>query len=170
LASTGPPEGSSAFQSIPKSVRSMLLELETEPVVPVRIGDRAGDGAAKLDGPRLALQGQPAGNDDPVAVDTDLVGLEAQLRMALGIEEVRREQVPRQRLVVSRDALDARGSGEPTVGDRRVEVLEAAAKRRHAHVANGEDDRRVNRVGRPGAGRDGFYDWCDGHVPPLRYT
>src|SRR5205085_2474901 len=79
---------------------------------------------------------------------------EAQLGMALGVEEIGRLKVGLEVLVLDLDRADLRRAGELAVGDGRLEGLQLAAEGRDAQVLDGEADARVDGIGLPGAGRE----------------
>src|SRR5262249_44189585 len=146
------------------------LELDAETALAVRIVDGPGDGATEFDRPRDALQGQLAVDDEICALATDASRLESQLRVALRVEELRREQMCRQVLGRRRDALDRRAADELLAAEDGLEVGQRAAERADAHVLDSEADRRVNGVGLPDSGRDGLDCFCDAHLVGLLPT
>ena len=83
-------------------------------------------------------------------------GRERDARDALGVEEVRREQVALEVLVLDGDAGDVGRAVQPAVLERRLEIGQAALEERHAAVPDGVGDAGVRPVERPGAGRDGL--------------
>src|SRR4051794_14557627 len=94
---------------------------------------RVGDGAAALDLLAVALDGQRAVGDELVALAADVVGDVADLRVLLGVEEVRRLEVAGQVLVLDDDRVGLDGAGQLggaalVDGQRGVEVLEAATE------------------------------------------
>jgi hypothetical protein len=68
----------------------------------------------------------------------------AELRMALGVEELRRLQVCGEVLVLDDDRADVDNADELAVDERRVELLEAPAEGRDDHVLDGERGARVD--------------------------
>jgi hypothetical protein len=95
------------FQTIPEAGPvDHGLEAEAE-LVAGRARNRAGDRAGQRDRLLGATDLQVACNGDLVAVAGDRGRLERDVRRALDVEEVRREQVPLQVLVVDGDARDS---------------------------------------------------------------
>src|SRR3989442_14383093 len=92
FASDGSPFGSGLFQLTPKSVRSIfVLRLRPMRSFPWGIGDRRGHRPGHRDRLGGALDGQLAVDRDlPVAVESDVLGCEAELRVPLCVEEVGR--------------------------------------------------------------------------------
>jgi hypothetical protein len=87
--------------------------------------------------------------------------------MVLGVEEVRAAQVPRQCRLLGDDVLDANRAVDLANGvvlghEAAGGGLEAAAERRYTEMLDAKADRRMNRVDRPGAGRELGGD-CGGH-------
>ena len=85
-------------------------------------GDGAGDRAGQRDGLLRAAELQLALDDELVAVAADVGGRERDAREALGVEEVGREQVALEVLVLDGDAGDVGRAAQRAVG-------EVAAKR-----------------------------------------
>ena len=106
-----------------------------------------------------ALDRQIAVDDQVGAVSVDSGRGERDLGIALGVEEVGRQQMPVQVLVANLDAIrpDCPVQARLTVlvcqGDG--EVGERAAEGGHDHVLDGEAHLRVDGVGLPDAGGDG---------------
>src|SRR5207248_2671407 len=87
--------------------------------------------------------------------------LEADLRVALGVEELGRLQMGRQVLVLDADRVGAHGADELGLAvlvdvERGVEVLESATEGRDDHVLDREPRSRMNLVELPGPGRKLF--------------
>src|SRR5205814_220515 len=82
------------------------LELETDPGTAVRVGNGAADRSAQLDRLRLSPERQRTADRQRVAFATQLVCLEAKLGKALRVEELGREQMAGQVLLLGRDAGD----------------------------------------------------------------
>src|SRR5262249_44373310 len=103
-------------------------------------------------------------------VGTHERGVERDLRVLGGGEEVVGQHVPAQRLVLDGDRVDVDGALEAqraVVGghELRVVVLERAAEGGNDHVLHGEPDGRMKRVDAPGAaGRDRGGGGDGGHV------
>src|SRR4051812_28965677 len=129
----------------------LRLSLEAEAGAAKRIVERVGDDAGDLDGLGVALDRDLAVDLELVAVALDALGLEAELRVALGIEEVRRLQMALEVRVLDLHAGDLRGALQDTVGRRSVEVGERAGER-PGHVVDRKADVRVDLVDGPGAG------------------
>src|SRR5205085_7575003 len=85
----------------------------------------------------------------------DLGRGEAELRVALDVEELGRGEVRREVLVLDVDARHLCRAGHAAVGDRRLDLAELTAERA-AHVRDLEPDRGMHRVELPGAGRQGL--------------
>src|SRR4051794_31542475 len=100
---------------------------------------------------RDALDRDLAVELDVVAVDPDVGGLERNVRVALGIEEVRRLQMRCQVLVLYLDRADRNRAGELAVLELRVDLFEAAAEGGH-EVLDAEVGAGVNGGEVPGAG------------------
>jgi hypothetical protein len=123
----------------------------------------------------VALDRQVAGQPRDRAFDGDLGRLEADLRVLLAVEELRRLEVRREVLVLDDDAVDRNGPDQAGAavlvdGELGAQRGEAAAERRE-HVLDGETGRGVDGIGRVGTGRDGRGD--GGHVvllPLIRWT
>src|SRR3954447_18855756 len=130
----------------------LRLGLEAEARAAVRVVDRVGDDAGDLDGLGVALDRDLAVDRDLVAVTLDRLRLERQLRIALGVEEVRALKVRLEVRVLDLNARDLRRSLEHAVGDGRIEVGEGAGKGA-GHVVDSERDVGVDLVDGPGAGR-----------------
>src|SRR5947208_11212120 len=111
---------------------------EAVALVPVRVGDRTGDGPFERCGPGHAL-------DREVALEAaggDGGAGERDLRMTLGVEEVRRLEMRLQVLVLDLDAGDLRFAGELAVSKGRLEVRQLARERGDAEVLDLEADAR----------------------------
>src|SRR5712691_10300869 len=136
------------------------LELEAEALAAERVDLRCvGDRALEPDRPGRPLDRELALTLDLVAVElAELGGLELDLRIALGVEEVRRLQVPVELLVLHVDARDLRRALEARAGERGGEVPEAAAEVVDARVGDLERDVRVDRVGVPDTDRCDAFD------------
>jgi hypothetical protein len=74
----------------------------------------------------VALQGQLAGDGQVVARTADVLGLEAELREALGVEEVRALEVGFQVGVLDLDAADVGRPSQNAVAEASLEVGERA--------------------------------------------
>ncbi len=93
-----------------------------------------------------------------VAVAEQIGRVKSQLRVTLGVEEVRRAEVGLEVLVldgdrVGADAADQLRGAVRLDGEAGVEVVKVAAERRDAHVFDGEAGRGVRGVKRPGSDR-----------------
>src|SRR3954471_21167729 len=131
----------------------LRLELQAEALAAERIRERVRDDAGDLDGLGVALDRDLAVDRQLVAVAADVLRLEGQLRMALGVEEVGRLQMGLEVRVLDLDARDLRGALQGAVDHGRVEVRERAGERAR-HVVDGKADVRVDLVDGPGAGGD----------------
>src|SRR5439155_4710860 len=132
-------------------------QAEADPLVAVGIGDRRTHGPGDRDRLRDALDRQLAGDREPaVAVEADLLGGEAELRVPLGVEEVGRLQVGGEVLVPDIDARDPGAALErgALALDRELgsDLVELALEP-PGQVGNLEVDPRVNGVEAPGSGR-----------------
>ena len=110
---------------------------------------------------RLILDREVAG-DLQLAVLTDSIWSDSKRisGIALGVEELGRAEVGPEVLVLDLDRADLDGAREARAavivdGQRRVEVLEAAAEGRDDHVLDGEAGARVHGVEPVGAGGNG---------------
>src|SRR4051794_25390936 len=134
------------------------LEVYADPLVLTGIEDGAADLAAGDDRLGVALDGQLAVDDQLVALPRDLLRLEDDLGVLLGVEEVRRQEMSVEVLLLDLNAVDLRPPGylraTGGVADAGVELVEAAAEGPN-HVLDGEPDARMDRIGLPAAGRDG---------------
>ena len=123
--------------------------------------------AARLDLALLAADLELAADGHrAVLADLELARLEAQLRVALGVEEVGGEQVALQLLLVDLDAGDVDRALELrrlAAAEPRLVGAEAAAEGRDAVVGDGEADRGVDRVDHVGACRDLLVDRLGAH-------
>ena len=118
---------------------------------------RLADAATRLDGPRDALDRELTLRDHLVAVLAEGGRAKPQLGMALRVQELRRQHVRPQLVVLNVEALDPGASLErDAVGtghEARVEVLEGRTEGGDAHVLDLDPYRRVQLVCLPGAGR-----------------
>ena len=154
LASAKPPLGSGAFQLRPYSVRSTIAS-SSRPTfsTPPKVS------CGSVIVPRASI-GRECALDRQLAVDDQRAVLgaherrgEGDVRVTLGVEEVRRLQVGGQVLVLDGDRVgaDAALEAQRAVlggGQRRVVVLEAAAEGRDDHVLDGEADGASGRCRR----------------------
>ena len=151
-ASAGSPVGSGVFQLTPNSVRSTVVD-STKPDALVPVGSVSRMRApcrSRSTGfvtPLIVISPRTV---DVVAVEVDLVGREAELRVALGVEEVRRLQVRGEVLVLDVDARDLGRalSVAPLVADveRRLDLAELALE--GARRCSRPRSRRPNGPGR----------------------
>src|SRR4029453_17058644 len=88
-------------------------------------------------------------------------------RVALGVEELGREQGAAEVLGRDGDAANVRGTAPRAVDERRVQVPESALEERDAAVSHRVRDARVGRVQEPGPGGDRLLGECRGHCPVL---
>jgi hypothetical protein len=107
--------------------------------------------AVDLDRLRVALQRELAGDRQVVARTADVLRLEAELREALGVEEVWALEVSFQVGVLDLDAADLGRPSQDAIAEASVELGESALERAR-QIGNGEPDRGVNAVDAPGAG------------------
>src|SRR6266704_3602359 len=153
-------------------------QVEADALGPVRIGHRRGHRPGDCDRLGDALDRQLAIDRDlAVAVEADVLGRKAELRMPLGVEEVGRLEMSREVLVLDvhtrdlRRALERRSLGfDGQLGSDLVELpLE-----RPGEVPNLEVDPRMHRVEVPRTGRgNGVSLQFRAHDRPseaLRYT
>ena len=125
----------------------------------------AADPALELDLERRVLDDQVAAGAEALVVERlDGGGLEADLGMLRGIEEVRRDQVRVALLVVGAQAVDADRARERRLlaaCDAALELREAAVDRAEevARVGDLEADRRVDGIDGPGSGGDDLGGW-----------
>src|SRR4051812_6466320 len=127
------------------------LELDGDALVAVEVLRRAGDRA--LGGDRLgdAAHGQLTRDGQLLAVLLELGGDEGDLRVALGVEEVRALEVALELIDRDRDGVDLGGAAQDAVGEARVELVERAAEGGDAGVLDGEGRLGVDGVQVPGA-------------------
>src|SRR3954453_12995072 len=148
------------------------LELEADLLDVAEGHGRLGDRPAGLDRAAAALDRQLAVDDQCVALGADQRRGEGHVRVALGVEEVRRLQMGGQVLVLDRDrvrghaALEAQGA-VLVGGEGGVEVLKTAPEGRDDHVLDGEAHVGVDLVhgprgagGNRGGGADGGHRGC----------
>jgi len=86
--------------------------------------------------------------------------------VAVGVEELRREEVALQHLLADVDAGDVDRADEAGLLaplERGLVVTEAAAESGDAVVDDGKVNRRMNRVNLVGAGGDLLYRGCRAH-------
>ena len=122
LARAGSPLGSGLFQLHAELVAGDDgLELQAEALATILVGHRIGDRARDLDGLGVALDRDLAVDPELVAVALDRVGLEGQLGMALGVEELRALQMGLEVRVLDLDRCDLGGSPQRAIGDAGVE-------------------------------------------------
>src|SRR3954454_13553306 len=126
----------------------LRLSLQAEAGAAVRVVDRVRDDAGDLDGLGVALDRDLAVDRDLVAVTVDRLRSERQLRVALGVEEVRALEVRLEVRVLDLNACDLRGALQDTVADLCVEVGKGAGKGA-GHVVDGERDIGVDLVDGP---------------------
>src|SRR5207248_2820532 len=133
-------------------------------VVPVGIGHRRGHRPGHRDRLGDALDRQLAVDRDlAVAVETDVLGCEAELGVPLCVEEVRRLEMGREVLVPHVDARDLRGPLERRAlgvdGQLRPDLVEFALEG-PGEVGNLEVDPRMNGVEVPGTRRGNGQNRC----------
>jgi hypothetical protein len=126
--------------------------LKAKALAAVGVRGRIADVARDLDRLGVSLQRQLARDGHIVARAADLARLEAQLRKALGVEELRALQVSCEVGILYLDAADPGGAAQDAVAEACVEVGEGALEGSR-HVGDGKADGGVNGVGAPGAGR-----------------
>src|SRR4051812_17745195 len=135
------------------------LEVDADLRVAGDVLVRAHERATAAHGMRVALDGQLAVDHELVALEAQVRRLVAQLGVVLDVEEVSRLQVGGQVLVLDDDRVGLHGADELRLAvladlERRVEVLEAAAEGRDDHVLDREARARMNLVELPRSGRD----------------
>src|SRR3954468_2878616 len=162
------------------AARQLGVELDAE-VTPVDRG-RDGEGdtrvaaevradlaeaAGRLDLTHVALDLQLTGETDAAVVgDVEAGGGELQLRVLLGVEEIRRHQVALELRLVDVDRLHVDGAdqlGLVPAGQGCLVAIELAAVGGDVVVGDGKGDRGMNRVDGPGAGRDLQVDGVGAH-------
>src|SRR5207253_1063314 len=126
-------------------------------VVSVGIGDRRGHRPGHCDRLGDALDRQLAVDGDlSVAVETNVLGRETELRVPLGVEEVGRLEMGREVLVPHVHARNLRGALERRAlafdGQLGSDLVELPLER-PGEVGNLEVDPRMNGVEVPGTGR-----------------
>jgi hypothetical protein len=166
FARAGSPLGSALFQLTPKSVRS-------DPLSAVRVCEGRRDRACDLDGPGDTLDRDLAAGRDHVAAEVDVLGREVELGVHGDVEELGRQQMRGQVLVLDVDARDVRAALEAGAlalhGQLSGDVPELALERA-GEVGDLELDRRVHGIELPGAG-EGRSCGCAHFVcPPLSCT
>src|SRR5439155_169576 len=139
-------------------------QVEPDALVSVGIGHRRGHRPGHCDPLADALDRQLAVDRDlAVAADTDVRGCEAELRVPLGVEKVRRLQMGREVLVPHVDARDLRRALERRAlavdGQLRPDLVELPLEPPRK-VGNLEVDPRMNRVEAPGTGRGNGQNRC----------
>ena len=165
LSRIGPPLGSSMFQLIPNDVRSMVVSRWRPILSPP--GPATGPAIVPVSAtgcftPRISSS---PSTTICVAVDADLGRRERDAREALGVEEVGREQVALEVLVLHGDAGDVGAAAQLALVERGVEVGQAALEERHAAVPHRVRRRTSGPVERPRPGREGLLGQCGGgHV------
>src|SRR5581483_1960192 len=122
------------------------LQLEAVALVAVGVGSRADDRAGQRRGLRDPLDRDLALEANLVPGDLGLLGREADLGMPLGVEELGREKVCVQVLVLDLQGRDARGARQAAVLEGGVEIGDGAAERADAHVLHLERDRGVDAI------------------------
>ena len=131
------------------------FQVESELLASAGKSDGTAQTARRLDGHGEAGHLELTVDPDRVGVARDLGRVEADLRVALGIEEVRREQMRADVLVVDRDRVDCDAALERDLAARDDELgvdgLEGAAKDGDACVVDFEVGVGVDRVDRPRA-------------------
>src|SRR6185503_8179049 len=105
------------------------LDVESDPLPPESVGQRAGDRARDLDGMCDPANRQVALNRDLVSVALDRLRDEAELGVLLCVEEFGALEVPGEVRVVDSNAGDLRDTLEATVDERCVELVERAPER-----------------------------------------
>src|SRR3954470_3174286 len=153
------------------------LEVDADLGVAGDVLVRADERAAALDRMRVALDGQLAVDQELVALDAHVARLVAELGVVLDVEEVRRLEVGGEVLVLDDDRVRVHDPDEmrrAVLADLEggVEVLEAATEGRHDHVLDREARARVDLVQLPTARRDlllGCYCHLDASVSALGF-
>src|SRR4051812_19490327 len=136
------------------------VELDRDAILAVEVLRRAGDRAGRVERLGDAAQRELAGH----AAGADVGGAEADLRVALGVEEVRALEVAGELVDGDVDARNLDRAGEDPVLERGVDLLEGTTERRDAGVLDREGGLAVDRVEGPGAGRNDLLIGGDAHV------
>src|SRR2546421_1443593 len=135
----------------------LRAQVEPDPLVAVGIDDRRADRAGDRYRPADAPDRQLAADRDlAVAGEADVLGAEAELGVALGVEEVGPLQVGGEVLLVDIDARDLRPALERcllTVDRELGSDLVEVALERPGEVGDLEVDPRMDRIKVPGSGR-----------------
>src|SRR5947209_10799414 len=156
-------DGKAALRERGVPVEAELSAVDNRLEREAKLGDvaegyrRPGDLAASLHCAGVALDRQLAVHDHLIALAPQRGRAEADLRVALDVEEIGRAEMALEVRVLDHDRAGVHGADElggPRIdGQGGVELLEPAAERGYAHVLDGEAGRRVSGIEVPGPDR-----------------